>query len=266
MIACADDYGLAPDIDDAIRELAERGRLSAVSCLVTTPGAEKALPALAAAAGNRFDLGLHIDLTEGRPVSNPGTIRTLANRAGGFAGFRALHAGVWKGAVAPGEAALECEAQLERFAALAGRPPDFVDGHLHVQQFPVIRDSLIAGLLRRPPHERPVYVRNAFQPVRHILAQRVSFWKSFGIGIYGLQFRNRLKASGLSTNSGFAGFYPFPRHTAYAALLSRFADALPEKNGLLMTHPGLNVSWRKAEFEALRDAPYLPARINRFCR
>jgi predicted glycoside hydrolase/deacetylase ChbG (UPF0249 family) len=264
MIVCADDYGLAPDIDHAIRELADGGRLSAVSCLVTTPAAEKGLPALAAAAAGRFDLGLHLDLVEGTPLSAPGTIHTLTNRDGRFAGFRALHAGVWNGTVAPEHASLECEAQLTRFVALAGRPPDFVDGHLHIQQFPVIRDRLIDCLIRRPATERPVYVRNAFQPYHRLLGQRVSFWKSFGIGVYGIQFRRCLMAARLGTNSGFAGFYPFDRPIAYKPLLSRFLNALPEPNGLLMTHPGLTAPWRRAEFEALREADNIPQKINRF--
>lgn len=35
-------------------------------------------------------------------------------------------------------------AQLERFIQLMGRWPDFIDGHQHVHQFPLIRKAMMA--------------------------------------------------------------------------------------------------------------------------
>ena len=37
----------------------------------------------------------------------------------------------------------EIRAQIERFNDLFGRMPDFIDGHKHVQQLPVIKDALV---------------------------------------------------------------------------------------------------------------------------
>ena len=36
------------------------------------------------------------------------------------------------------------------------------------------------------------------------------------------------------------------------------------RNGLLMTHPGLNDDWRRSEYEALKTATFLPGTIGRF--
>ena len=37
IVLCADDYGLAPGVSRAIRELLASGRLSATSCMVVYP-------------------------------------------------------------------------------------------------------------------------------------------------------------------------------------------------------------------------------------
>jgi len=37
IVLCADDYGIAPGVGRAIRDLLDRGRLSATSCMVVSP-------------------------------------------------------------------------------------------------------------------------------------------------------------------------------------------------------------------------------------
>ena len=37
IILCADDYGIAPGVNDAIRDLVARGRLNATSVMVVAP-------------------------------------------------------------------------------------------------------------------------------------------------------------------------------------------------------------------------------------
>jgi len=39
---CADDYGIAPGVNAAIRDLVTRGRLNATSVMVVTPGFSRA--------------------------------------------------------------------------------------------------------------------------------------------------------------------------------------------------------------------------------
>src|SRR5258708_13967437 len=63
---CADDYGLSPGVNRAIRDLIERGRLNATSVMVVGPSIGRAeIEALRAAAPSsaRCGLGLHITLT-----------------------------------------------------------------------------------------------------------------------------------------------------------------------------------------------------------
>src|SRR6201986_2033696 len=63
---CADDYGISPGVNRAIRDLIERGRLNATSVMMVTPaiGRDEATRLQEAAAKNaRCAIGLHVTLT-----------------------------------------------------------------------------------------------------------------------------------------------------------------------------------------------------------
>src|SRR5579871_6365167 len=72
MIICADDYGMRADIDDAILQLCEAGKLTAVSCLSLFERCdENAFKKIRKHEG-RIDIGLHFCLTrEELPLSAP---------------------------------------------------------------------------------------------------------------------------------------------------------------------------------------------------
>src|SRR5262249_759423 len=67
VILCADDFGMAPGISEAILSLAEGRRLSATSALVTGPLWPRYGPMIARLR-NRVAVGLHINLSFGRPL------------------------------------------------------------------------------------------------------------------------------------------------------------------------------------------------------
>ena len=63
---CADDYGISPGVNRAIRDLIERGRLNATSVMVVGAAVGRdEVSALKAAAANspRCAIGLHVTLT-----------------------------------------------------------------------------------------------------------------------------------------------------------------------------------------------------------
>ena len=259
MIICADDFGLTQDIEHATLELAEQGRLSAVSCMVAVPQASPArcLPLQTLAA--RLDLGLHLVLTDTAPLSPPDSAPSLCGAPGRFWSFGELLRRTAMGCVDGDEVGREIAVQYERFCAWFGRPPDFVDSHLHVHQFPGVRDALVRFLTSRPAAQRP-YVRNTRMPTAKLLRQGVSFWKCWTIGICGRRMWQAAYRAELATNRGFAGIYDYRNPSAYPRHLSRFLACMESPTGILMVHPGLVEPWRRAEYEALRSAP-LPAGV-----
>src|SRR5437870_13134963 len=89
-------------------------------------------------------------------------------------------------------------------------------------------------------------------------------WKSASISTPGNPFRRRLAASGLATNDGFAGVYNYRHWRRYRDFLRLFTTHMESPTGILMVHPGFAESWRRAEFEALRQATFLTGVVQRF--
>src|SRR5271170_421094 len=71
IVICADDYGISPAVNAAIRDLIVRERINATSVIVAAPSFSRAeAQALLAAAGSRAAIGLHVTLTAPfRPLS-----------------------------------------------------------------------------------------------------------------------------------------------------------------------------------------------------
>lgn len=262
MIICADDYGLAPDINAAILELAGEGRVTAVSCMVNREClTQSALDALLA-LGGRIDIGLHLDLAGARPAADAVGPRPELLAGGRFPEFGDLLRLSLRHALRREDFEPEIRAQYDTFVRRAGRPPDFIDSHLHVHQFRGIRDALVGVVAGLPAASRP-YLRNAAMPLGKLCRQRVSFWKNALIGLYGRRMLERVRAAGLATNDGFAGIYDYREWRHYAKYLARFARCMESDRGILMVHPGLDEAWRRAEYAGLKDmSPEVPR--NRF--
>ncbi len=229
---CADDYGIAPGVDTAIRDLVARGRLNATSVMVlpaTFSRAEADALASLNAAGRRIAIGLHVTLTAPfRPLTSG-----YAPLAGGafLSVATTLRAALLRRLDAAALTA-EIEAQLGAFQAAFGRAPDFVDGHQHVQLFPQVRDAVLAAARRFAPG---AWVRQCGSAMP--LSGRLTDPKGLLIDALSRAFRARAAAAGIATNPAFAGTYSFRKGTDFAAIFPRFLDRLPD-GGLIMCHPG----------------------------
>jgi predicted glycoside hydrolase/deacetylase ChbG (UPF0249 family) len=222
MILCADDFGMTDDINRAIAGLARAGKIDAVSCMVNLPHftADEL-----AALGDGVQIGLHLTLAE-----TPAEFRRLVLRA-------------YTRQLNRQEMAQELDAQYERFTEIAGRRPDFIDGHLHVQQLPVIRDAVIEMIQTRCAEAMPL-VRNAAMPLRH------GSLKSLLISAPGRVLKRKLRAAGIPTNDGFGGIYDYRDFMRYPRHLEKFLRTVPA-GGIIMVHPGLKEPWRRAEHDTL---------------
>ena len=80
IVLCADDYALHPAVDAAVQQLARAGRLSATSCMTTSPHWQQAAPALKPLRP-MLSVGLHFNLTEGHGVQPGATIGSVIAQA-----------------------------------------------------------------------------------------------------------------------------------------------------------------------------------------
>ena len=227
IVICADDFGLEAGVDQAIVALAEQARISATGCLVQAPGFALAAQAL---KNLPIDLGLHLNLTE--PLGQKGLCLPLPQLL-----FRAYARTLSKQAIAE-----QIETQLDLFELHLGRSPDFIDGHLHVHQFPMIRELLIQIVQRRYAQHLP-WLRDTRPSALsgHLpYMQRLKAWL---IGALGAKSLARLaQRAGIQSNQAFAGAYDFDRpHPAYETMLCAWLEQA-DSNLLLMVHPAKHAS------------------------
>jgi len=227
---CADDYGMAPGVNEAIRDLVRRRRINAASAMVVAPHFSKAeAAALSEAASTGQAIGLHLTLTAPfHPLSHGFT----PLRAGAFVSLAANFHRAQLRRFRPETLTIEIVRQFEAFADAFGRAPDFVDGHQHVQLLPQIGDVLLRVIKDAAPG---AWVRQCGRalPAHRRFADR----KALLLDAMSLRFRRLAARQGVHTNPAFAGAYAFRKTARYAELFPEFLAHLPA-GGVVMCHPG----------------------------
>jgi len=230
---CADDYGLSPGVNRAIRDLIGHGRLNATSVMVVGPAIGRdEVSALRTAAANspRCEIGLHVTLTA---PFRPLTMHFQPLDGGMFPAFpKLLRAGLLR-RLDPEIIHGELIVQLAAFNEMFGRAPDFVDGHQHAQLFPGVRDAFLTAVKEAAPN---AWVRQGGR--NQPLIARLGTPKALFLDILSAQFRRRASQANIAFNPGFAGAYDFSRQPDFSTLMRQFLDGLPE-NGVIMCHPGV---------------------------
>ncbi|HYP69013.1 MAG TPA: ChbG/HpnK family deacetylase [Thiobacillaceae bacterium] len=229
---CVDDYGLHAGINQAALNLARENRISAVSCLVDGPAWSSGWKALKANAG-KVEVGLHLNFTE-----DLGHNRILHN-------LPKLILLTYVHGLSRAVLMQDIRRQLERFEATTGRMPDFVDGHQHVHQLPVIRNALLEVLNDRYGSRKP-WLRATHAP-EHWPNIRLPFsvkFKSSLIGSLGATALSRLaRKHGYSQNRHLLGVYGFDMSERRYLHNLRAWLKNAEHGDVLMCHPSLTGPW-----------------------
>jgi len=143
LIVTADDFGLAPEVNEAV-EIAHRdGILTAASLMVGAPAAADAVARASRLPTLR--VGLHVVLIDGRPLSPPEDVPDLVDRAGNFRNdMVAASVRIFSSAQVRRQVAAEIAAQFAAFAATDLRL-DHVDCHKHWHLHPTIAGLVLAA-------------------------------------------------------------------------------------------------------------------------
>lgn len=139
LIVNADDWSLTGGVSRGILEAHRRGVVTSTTALVNLPVDEALLSEILATP--TLGVGLHLNLTWGRPLSPPEAVPSLVDDEGRFRRDPEAVAARAK----PIEARQELEAQIETFAALFGRRPTHLDSHHHLHRYPPL-DELVLDL------------------------------------------------------------------------------------------------------------------------
>lgn len=229
---CADDYGMSPGVNRAIRELIEKKRLNATSVMVVGAAIDRAeIDGLmqAVSVNPNCAIGLHATLTA--PFA-PLTMHFQPLDGGQFLPLgRLLRASLLR-RLDPEIAQAELLAQIAAFKQLFARAPDYIDGHQHVQLFPQIRDAFLAAVKEVAPN---AWVRQCGRSLP--LSQRLDSPKALLLDTLSATFRQKAAREGIAFNPGFAGAYDMVRGRDFSDAMQGFLTGLPE-GGLIMCHPG----------------------------
>lgn len=228
IILCADDYGQNDAISDAVVKLIAKQRLSATSCMTTSEywseNAKKLLPYV-----DQIDIGLHFNLTDATPLSK-------------------LILAVYLRQLDQKMIEQEFNRQLDNFVAAMGRLPDFIDGHQHVHQLPIIRDAILNVYKER--------LRQSHVYVRCINLKNKCALKKLIIYLLGSRvLKEKLRQLSIPHNQSFSGIYDFNDAIHYAKIFPGFLVEISD-GGLIMCHPGLESDDAKDEIAYGRKFEY----------
>jgi len=226
VIIHADDYGLAPGVNRAIEQGLASGALNSASIML---GGEHAGPALTwAAAHSQFDFGVHLNVTQGRPVLPAVRVPSLVDAGGCFRPLTPFILRMLSGRVALDELAAEWRAQIAAVRG-AGVRISHLDSHQHVHLVP----SIFRGVAARLATEERVSLRAMDGPIAggatHPNMKGVVLTIATRLSV-GRRFRHLVAAHG-------AGI-PLRDHATLDALRASLLAAKPGDTIELVVHPG----------------------------
>jgi predicted glycoside hydrolase/deacetylase ChbG (UPF0249 family) len=282
LIVNGDDFGVSPAVNAAILHCHCEGVLTSTSVLANGAAADEALGL--ARAHPSMGVGVHLNLTDGAPLSSPAAVPTLVDRQGRFRTFPGQMLRVIGGRARIAEVERELRAQIE-YVLARGVVPTHVDGHLHAHAYPRLlplvlrlmheygirgmRQPILAAWMPLYPEARRAARRSHVHGRRHSTQRGAvrrhgaagSAWASVTTG-----FSRRGRKAALLAHHGviasdclldaatlLAGADPA---AALSAALRRVGGATVE----LMSHPGFaDDAARGAAEVALLTAPHLRA-------
>jgi chitin disaccharide deacetylase len=163
LIINADDFGLSHGITDGILLTHRKGLLTSTSLMVNQPATEYAVRRAPEAPS--LGIGIHLNLTEGKPVLPKEKVRTLVNAAGEFVGPSEMGRRLLRWEASPREIETEFRAQICQMKSL-GLQPTHADSHHRIHMYPAAA--------------RAFYRAVTSEGVRRARAPRKRYWPASG--------------------------------------------------------------------------------------
>ena len=241
LIVNADDFGLTESVNRGILETHGRGIVTSTTLLANGAAFESAVALARASPG--LGVGVHLNLSDGRPVAAPATVKSLLNGRGYFSsGPAELMMRMLSGKLSLAEVEREWRAQIEKVRG-AGVAVTHLDGHKHVHMLPPVfpiaarlaRDYDIRAV--RLAVERPVRLAGLLRRNRGAATQLLKqYLQARAVAAVALDYREQLQQAGVRSPAYFYGL----TQTGFldAAELEAIFWNLPQGTSELMCHPG----------------------------
>jgi len=227
LIVNADDLGSGPSRDRGIARAFQDGIVTSASLLANGPS-------FAAAARLARDLalplGVHLNLSEGTPLTGP--LRGLTAPNGDFPGKEGLRQALAAGLADPRDLGRELAAQVDRVRE-AGLEPDHLDTHQHFALFPpgtevVLEVARNTGVRAQ---RLPLPAEPETEDPPGPLGQELALYRRLAPAA-----AHQLREAKLATPDGLWGM-PLLNRLDEEGLLATL-ERIPEGTWELMVHPG----------------------------
>ncbi len=241
LIVNADDLGWTEGVNRGIAEAHRKGLVTSTSLLANGRAFDSALDV--ARANPELGVGVHLNLSDGRPTAKPEDVRGLLNSAGELEGSpESLLLRIASRGLEPIEVEREWDAQIQKIRN-TGIAPTHLDGHKHVQMLPGLFE--VALRLAKKHGIRAIRISHEESKLRSILSsggeQNTGVLLKQGVQARGLKLlardaREMADHAGMVTTNYFCGI-------AQTGVLTRegmenLLRNLPEGATELMCHPG----------------------------
>ncbi len=272
LIINADDLGADEARNRGIFEAIEAGRVTSVSILVNGDGFEDAMQRWRGLDKTEISLGIHINLSEGKPVSRD--LRILTAQDGFFRGKQATHALLKE----PSGIELEREIQKEINAQIQilkkfKIPITHLDGHQHIHIAPVVLPIALSEATKN----KIQWIRIPDEPhpsIITLMAQPDSQGEATMFSRLGMAARSFVMLSEVESCDHFRGLYS--KGKLDISLLDELFKNLPMGLTEMMVHPGrvadtentgvfstFSTQEREKELTALLD-PAFPSLLQKY--
>ena len=133
LIVNADDFGMSRGITDGILRAHQDGIVTSTSIMVNMPGSEYAIQRMPEFPS--LGVGVHLNLSEGRPLLPPHKVSTLITKDGVFHPLLEMIHRMWHWQLSEREIEAEFRAQIQ-WLKERGLTPTHADSHQHMYTYP----------------------------------------------------------------------------------------------------------------------------------
>ncbi len=233
LIINADDFGLTNSINSGIIKAFKEGIVTSASLMVTGPAFNNARELIRTSPD--LDIGLHLTLTNEKPILKPEYIKSLVDKNGDFLPLFNFMLKYFMGRINKGELELEIRSQFEK-AINSGIKITHVDSHNHIHIL-----GCISGIVIKLCKEFNIkYIRLSDEKIglEYILFEfsLKRFLLLCIIKTLAINARSEIKKAGLKSTQFFFGFLNSGNLKIgnIKKIISSLKDGLSE----FMVHPG----------------------------
>jgi predicted glycoside hydrolase/deacetylase ChbG (UPF0249 family) len=162
LIINADDFGMTKYVNEAIIELCKLGVTTSTTVMVNMPFWKEITDLLPL---KHVSIGLHVNLTEGLPVTDPKLIPSLLNSKGFFHNPKELKNLAKSGKINKDQLMIELKNQFQMLYDLIGERIDHFDSHQGTNKIKLVTDCL-SEIVKDNKHKMGIrvyqkyYIRN----------------------------------------------------------------------------------------------------------